>query len=256
MIISFALMASVLAQSPSQIPPPVPAKSTPNVTVVPKVDPPKPTEIKADCGKAITLSADAAVQWESCDTLGLVDIFPAADSKSCVFVSSVAGRYVVLAISPNSPAAKIVVLVGNPLPTPPPGPPTPTPTPPSPPVPVDPLTDKMKSAYLGDQLQLDLRRKGAESLVAVYLQAAKVIQDPAVPTIGVHSAQVKSVADQLFKDDGIALDSLGAVRKVLADELKLAFPAGPPALLTSEVRGQIASIYTRASQALKAASGT
>jgi len=228
-------LAIILAQAPKP----------PEVTVVPKVDPAKPQQIAVDFGRSVTLTAAEAVRWESCDTAGVVELFPSQDGKSCVVVVSKTGKYVIIATATMGPAAKIELTVGQ-------APPGPDPVPPAP---VDPMLAKIKAAWDADPLQLDLRRKGAESLVAVYTQAAKVIEDPAIVSIGQHSAQVKAVADQLFKDDGLALDALAGVRKVLADELKASFPAGPPASLTPDIRKLIDSIYARAARALKTASG-
>lgn len=230
-------LAIILAQAPKP----------PEVTVVPKVDPAKPQQIAVDFGRSVTLTAAEAVRWESCDTAGVVELFPSQDGKSCVVVVSKTGKYVIIATATMGPAAKIELTVGS-----------------KPnnndddnvkPPPADPMLAKIKAAWDADTLQLDLRRKGAESLVAVYTQAAKVIEDPAIASIGQHSAQVKAVADQLFKDDGLALDALAGVRKVLADELKASFPAGPPASLTPDIRKLIDSIYARAARALKTASG-
>lgn len=230
-------LAIILGQNPKP----------PEVTVVPKVDPSKPQQIAVDFGRSVTLTVPESVRWDSCDIAGVVELFPSQDGKSCVVVVSKPGKYVILATATTGPAAKIELTVAS-----------------KPnnndddnvkPPPADPMLAKIKAAWDADPLQLDLRRKGAESLVAVYTQAAKVIEDPAIASIGQHSTQVKAVADQLFKDDGIALDSLAGVRKVLADELKAAFPAGPPTSLTADVRKLIDSIYARAARAIKTVSG-
>lgn len=230
-------LALILAQAPKP----------PEVTVVPKVDPAKPQQVAVDFGRSVTLTAAESVRWESCDTAGVVELFPAQDGKSCVVVVSKTGKYVIIATATMGPAAKIELTVGQ-------APPGPDPAP-IPPAPADPMLAKIKAAWDADPLQLDLRRKGAASLVAVYTQAAKVIEDPAITSISQHSSQVKAVADQMLKDDGIALDALSGVRKVLADELKASFPAGPPASLTPEIRKLIDTIYARAARAMKTASG-
>lgn len=222
----------VLAQAP-------PAKS-PQVQVVPKVEPVKPLQVPTAVGKSVVLSSDVAVIWESCDTTGSVELFPRDDKKTVVFVASAPGRYVVLAQPAEGPATKTEVIVG-----------IPDPSPVVPPSPVDPLPAKLKAAFDADSLQLDLRRKGVENLIVVYAQAAKVIADPSIPSIAEHSKRVKAVSDQMFADDKLSPDALAGVRKAVADELRIAFPNGPPNELTADVRSQISSIYLRAAAGLK-----
>lgn len=227
------LCALILCQAP-------PAAKSPQVQVVPRVDPVKPLQVPTAVGKSVVLVSDVAVTWESCDTTGAVELFPRDDKKTVVFIASAPGRYVVLAQPVDGPATKTEVIVGNPDPVPPPLP-----------SPVDPLPAKLKAAFDADTLQLDLRRKGVEDLVVVYQQAAKVINDPSIPTIAEHSKRVKAVADQMLSDDKLSTDALAGVRKVVADELRLAFPSGPPAELTADTRAQISTIYTRAAAGLK-----
>lgn len=241
MISTIVLSAMVMSQPPV-LKPPV-------VMVAPRVEAVKPVDVATEIGVAITLTSEASVRWECCDTTTASSIHPSTDGKSCVFVAAKPGRYLILATAATGPAAKILVTVGGAMPGPVPIPPEPKPPePPAPPRP-DPLIAKFRAAFEADPMQLDKKRTAAENLVAIYSEAAKAIAD--APSIAEHSKQVKSVSERMFSDDGLPANSLQNVRNLVLEELKVAFPAGPPSVLTPEVRQTVATIYARAAAAAR-----
>lgn len=238
---AFLLAVGPLLGQPMQL-----TGRAPTVTVAPAVEPAKPVEVSAELGRAITLTAEVPVRWECCDPLQ-VQLLPSADGRQCTFVSVRPGKYLVLATAAEWPAARIQVTVGG-------LPPQPTPTPPVPvppvPPPIDPLIAKLKDAYDRDPLQLDARRKAAAELQAIYSVAATVIADPEITSVAQHSARVKAVLDQRFAAVGLPTDSLGGIRRLVAEELRAAFPGGTPAVLTAESRLLAGAVYSRVAAAV------
>lgn len=119
----------------------------------------------------------------------------------------------------------------------------PGPGPVNPPVPfppVDPLTGRLKVAYLADGGPT--KAATLADLVELMKQAGTLADDPAITTVGQLAGKVATAAGVLAKDQ------LLAVRAILKAELAAAFPADGP--LSPDTRNTAKAVFLKLQTAL------
>lgn len=164
-------------------------------------------------------------------------------SRVEVTVPPTPGRTEVLASSSGGAAVLVAVTVEGGSPVVPPSPLPPGPLPPIIPPVVDVLTGKLQTAYTADVSAK--RGEFIDDLIELYSQAQGFAIAADVKTTGELAVRVRTAgATLLGKDD------LTGVRKILAAELALAFPADVP--LTAESRKAAAVTFKRLHDALAA----
>ena len=215
------------------------AQSAPGAPVVGKAERPAApawVEIKADPILTVLTAPDKS-QWLLIDDGA--DLVSASDGKTATFAALAKGRYRVVVVGPAGEAARVVVVVGD---VPPPKPPSPGPDVP-PPKPVDPLTAKLQAAYQLDTGDAAKKLANLAELVELYAAAATLALSPDVLTVAALVARVREAAKVLV------LEGLTDCRKVIAEELKTAFPIDAP--LDDASRAKAKALFLRLASCLK-----
>jgi hypothetical protein len=118
-----------------------------------------------------------------------------------------------------------------------PGPPPPAP----PPKPVDELKKKLRAAFEADGSDRD----AGLQLAALYREAAKLSQSPDVPSTAELLRRVREAAASLVPG------ALPAVRKVVAEELRLALGKSSDEALSAEERKAAAELFAKLAELLE-----
>jgi hypothetical protein len=203
--------------------PTVAAAAPPAVTPVPKSEPSKWSEVKADAGRLLVLSAEPASKWLAVDDTDF-DLHVFELGKLAAFTAPTVGRYRVIVTGPDGTATRLVVVVGD------------QPPPPKPPEPVDELRQRLKTAYDADGG--DDKAEAAKDLAELYKQASRLSADPTVATAGDLLKRAKDAANVL-----IGPDALRGPREVVKGELQRLFPAD--GTLTEQQRTAAAALFTK-----------
>ncbi|WP_439627464.1 hypothetical protein [Gemmata sp.] len=213
------------------------AAAPPAVVEVPRGDPAKWAEVRAERGRILRLSAEPASKWLLIDDAA-ADLFPADGGKIADFATPTDGRYKLVVTAPDGSAARVVVVVGD------------GPAPDK--KPADPLVARLRAAYDADpERDLAKRQAHAKDLAAVYGVVAKAARNPDLGTAKAFIAFAKESATKMVDldaPDGVR--NLAGVRDVVAKDLAAIFPGDGP--LTDDQRRAAAELFTKLAAALEA----
>ncbi|MCS6864832.1 MAG: hypothetical protein RMJ56_06710 [Gemmataceae bacterium] len=173
------------------------------------------------------------------------------DAGRGVLVSGLPGRYELLAYTavgdvPSEPVRCVVVIRAAPQPPPAPPEPSPPPRPPPtpPPAPPDALYAKLSAAYNADPAPRETKSEHAKDLAALYRAAAKLTDDPGIPTTGELLRRVRDAAGIL-----IGPQALLEIRRIVASELASLLPTDAP--LTAAQRQSAAQLFRKLASCLE-----
>ena len=184
-----------------------------------------PAEVAARPGRLVRLEADTpapVVRWL---IVGDADLLPFPGTKTAVFSSPAAGRYLVFAFTAQgdvpSEAARCVVVVGDP----------------TPPAPVDALAADLRAAFLLDPSPQ--KTAFARQLAGAYRQAVAAAGSARTP------AELSEVLKGLVAAAGLPADALVSVRKRLAGEVGRVLTADPDRALDPSTRQAAGKLFGR-----------
>lgn len=185
------------------------------------------TELKVSAGEVVVLSAQPASEW---DVLDGSPPHTFESGKYAVFLLQAGDRLKVVVTGPDKSKTRLTLVGGA---SPPPKPPTPN----------DPLQAKLKAAYDADA-GAD-KSESVKLLVELYKQLAdRVCPDASIATVGELLGRCRDASGVLLKPE-----QLVGVRRVVAGELGLLFPADGP--LSDEQRKRSSELFKRLAATLE-----
>lgn len=233
--LSLTLFAAAWRLGDAHAQPPSPP---PGVVVVPRVPPPKWSEVRVPAKQLVTLSSGldkGKARWLLLDAQNNAELNPEPTAGlTATFRVESPGRHRLLVLPEGGEPILTEVVAGDappgPKPPDPPGPMPPNPNPDSP------LAKKVREAFAAEAGDAAAKKAAAGKLAALYAIAAEQAGNPEVPTSGELLRRVKEASGLLVKPD-----ELVKVRTLVAEELATLFPEDAP--LTPEQRAKAKALF-------------